>query len=39
MTLFIYLSKLWRQITQPAVPTEIPDYEDMTYDKVTQPRV
>jgi len=30
---------LWHQLTRPGVPTEIPEYEDMTYDKVTLPRV
>jgi hypothetical protein len=34
-----YLVKLWHQLTQPGVPTEIPEYEDMTYDKVIQPRI
>ncbi len=39
MAVFQYLVKLWQQLTQPAVPTEIPEYCDMTYDKVMQPRV
>ena len=41
MTLFAYIAKLWnRLINKPSgVPEPIPEYEDLTYDKVTQPRV
>jgi hypothetical protein len=39
MVMIAYLVKLWAQLTQPGVPTDIPEYEDMTYDKVMQPRV
>ena len=39
MPLLAYLIKLWKDLTGPAVPDEIPPYEELTYDKVMQPRV
>ncbi len=39
MSLFAYIALLWRVMTQPAVPKPIPEYEDLTYDEVTQPRL
>ena len=39
MALFAYIVKLWNQLSKPGVPTPIPEYEDLTYDKVMQPRV
>jgi hypothetical protein len=41
MAFFGYITMLWnRLINKPSgVPTPIPEYEDLTYDKVTQRRV
>jgi len=41
MALFAYIVKLWNRLSNKpsGVPTPIPEYEDLTYDKVTQPRV
>lgn len=39
MALFAYIVKLWGWLTKPGVPEPIPEYEDLTSDKVTQPRI
>ncbi len=39
MILFAFISKLWSRLIRSAVPKPIPEYEDLTYDKVTQRRL
>jgi hypothetical protein len=39
MVLFAFIVKLWNRPTHPGVPRPIPEYEDLTYDKVTQRRL
>jgi hypothetical protein len=41
MGLFAYIVKLWNQLSNKpsGVPEPIPEYEDLTYDKIMQPRV
>jgi hypothetical protein len=39
MVLFSFIAKLWNRLIRPGVPKPIPEYEDLTYDKVTQRRL
>jgi len=39
MALFAYIMKLWNRLIRSGVPEPIPEYADLTYDKVTQRRL
>ena len=39
MALFTFIVKLWNRLIRSGVPQPIPEYEDLTYDKVTQRRL
>ena len=39
MALFTFIVKLWNRLICSGVPKPIPEYDELTYDKVTQRRL